>query len=106
MNELGIFAMMETGMLDVENPSAFFLSRGESSAPGSQVMAIWEEPALYLVEAQALVDDPYRQPRRIAVGLKVSDWRCYLQFSIAMAVCNLGSRLSQRGGWRASRNQF
>ena len=57
VNELGIFAMMETGMLDVDNPSAIFLSRGESSAPGSQVMAIWEGTRPLLVEAQALVDE-------------------------------------------------
>ena len=71
VNELGIFAMMETGMLDVENPSAIFLSRGEASAPGSQVMAIWEGTRPLLVEAQALVDESMQSnPRRIAVGFE------------------------------------
>ena len=71
VNELGIFAMMETGMLDVDNPSAIFLSRGESGAPGSQVMAIWEGTRPLLVEAQALVDESMQsKPRRIAVGVE------------------------------------
>ena len=71
VNELGIFAMMETGMLDVDNPSAIFLSRGESSAPGSQVMAIWEGTRPLLVEAQALVDPSMQgNPRRVSVGFE------------------------------------
>lgn len=69
VNELGVFAMTEKGMKQVTNPSAIFLSRGESIAPGSVVMVLWEGSRPLLVEIQALVDESYGMPRRVAVGL-------------------------------------
>ncbi|WP_298441346.1 DNA repair protein RadA [uncultured Ferrimonas sp.] len=70
VNELGVFAMTGTGLKEVANPSAIFLSRGEEQAPGSVVMVIWEGTRPLLVELQALVDhSQLGNPRRIAVGL-------------------------------------
>lgn len=70
VNELGVFAMTETGMKQVKNPSAIFLSRGEQVAPGSVVMVLWEGSRPLLVELQALVDaSPYGAPRRVTVGI-------------------------------------
>ncbi|MBO1518340.1 DNA repair protein RadA [Oceanisphaera pacifica] len=71
VNELGVFAMTETGLKEVSNPSAIFLSRGEEQITGSVVMIIWEGTRPLLVELQALVD--YSQlgnPRRVTVGLE------------------------------------
>ncbi|MGJ3493461.1 Lon protease 2 [Piscirickettsia salmonis] len=69
-NELGIFAMTETGLKTVSNPSAIFLSRYEDLQPGSVVMVAWEGTRPLLVEVQALVDESHSSnPRRIAVGL-------------------------------------
>ncbi|MFD1008892.1 MULTISPECIES: DNA repair protein RadA [Oceanisphaera] len=71
VNELGVFAMTETGLKEVSNPSAIFLSRGEEQTTGSVVMVIWEGTRPLLVELQALVD--YSQlgnPRRVTVGLE------------------------------------
>lgn len=69
VNEIGVFAMTDQGMKEVKNPSAIFLSRGESHAPGALVMILWEGSRPLLVEVQALVDDnQYGQPRRITVG--------------------------------------
>jgi DNA repair protein RadA/Sms len=69
-NELGVFAMTETGMKAVTNPSALFLSRAEDISPGSVVMVTWEGTRPLLVEIQALVDDtPAPNPRRVSVGL-------------------------------------
>ena len=69
VNELGIFAMTDKGMVEVSNPSAIFLSRGEETAPGSTVMAIWEGSRTLLLEVQALVDQSsLGNPRRLAVG--------------------------------------
>jgi DNA repair protein RadA/Sms len=71
VNELGIFAMTEKGMLEVPNPSAIFLSRTEEPTPGSIVMVVWEGTRPLLVEAQALVDESgYGNPRRVAVGFE------------------------------------
>jgi DNA repair protein RadA/Sms len=71
VNELGIFAMTESGLREVRNPSAIFLERGEAAASGSVVMVLWEGTRPLLVEIQALVDDsPLGNPRRLAVGLE------------------------------------
>jgi DNA repair protein RadA/Sms len=70
VNELGIFAMTETGLKEVKNPSAIFLARTEEISPGSLVTVLWEGTRPLLVEIQALVDaSQFGNPRRIAVGL-------------------------------------
>jgi len=70
VNELGVFAMTETGLKEIKNPSAIFLSRHTHSMPGSAVMVVWEGSRPLLVEIQALVDPSYADhPRRLAVGL-------------------------------------
>jgi DNA repair protein RadA/Sms len=71
VNELGIFAMTDKGLLEVSNPSAIFLSRTEEETPGSVVMVVFEGTRPLLVEAQALVDDSaLGNPRRVAVGFE------------------------------------
>jgi len=70
VNELGIFAMTQQGMVEVKNPSAIFLNRSEDQASGSLVMVVWEGTRPLLVEIQALVDESnLGNPRRVAVGL-------------------------------------
>lgn len=70
VNELGIFAMTDTGLKEVKNPSAIFLARTEEISPGSLVTVLWEGTRPLLVELQALVDaSQFGNPRRIAVGL-------------------------------------
>ncbi len=71
VNELGVFAMTETGLREVKNPSAIFLKRDGEPASGSAVMVVWEGTRPLLVEIQALVDDSaLGNPRRVAVGLE------------------------------------
>jgi len=55
--EMGVFAMTETGFLEVNNPSAIFLSRESVDEPGSIVSVAWEGSRPLLVEIQALVAD-------------------------------------------------
>ncbi|QWF69973.1 DNA repair protein RadA [Methylomonas paludis] len=70
VGELGFFAMESTGLKEVKNPSAMFLSRAEKPAPGSVVTVLWEGTRPLLVEIQALVtESQYGNPRRLAVGL-------------------------------------
>ena len=70
VNELGVFAMTESGMKEVSNPSAIFLQRADHPAPGSVVTVAWEGTRPLLVEIQALVDGVQGgYPRRVAVGL-------------------------------------
>jgi DNA repair protein RadA/Sms len=73
VNELGIFAMTDSGMKEVKNPSAIFLSRTEELLSGSLVMVVWEGTRPLLVEAQALVDQSsLGNPRRVAVGFETN----------------------------------
>ena len=70
INELGVFAMLESGLKEVTNPSSIFLSRSDTPASGSAIMVIWEGTRPLLVEIQALVDDShFGHPKRVAVGL-------------------------------------
>lgn len=70
VNELGVFAMTETGLREVRNPSAIFLSRSDEDSPGSVVMVMREGSRPMLVEVQALVDESHLPtPRRVAVGM-------------------------------------
>ncbi len=68
-NELGIFAMGETGLREVRNPSAIFLSRPVAETPGSVVTVLHQGTRPLLVEVQALTDSGGNGPaRRLAIG--------------------------------------
>ncbi|HET6654790.1 MAG TPA: DNA repair protein RadA [Gammaproteobacteria bacterium] len=68
-NELGVFAMTETGLKEVKNPSAIFLARHPEPVSGSCVTVIREGSRPLLIEVQALVDESsLSNPRRVAVG--------------------------------------
>ena len=70
VNELGVFAMTEKGLREVNNPSAIFLSRHDQDVPGSAIMVTREGTRPLLVEVQALVAESHMgNPRRVAVGL-------------------------------------
>lgn len=69
VNELGVFAMTDRGLREVANPSAIFLSRYDQPIPGSVVMVTRDGTRPLLVEVQALVDEAFSHPRRVAVGL-------------------------------------
>lgn len=72
-NELGVFAMSDSGLKEVRNPSAIFLSRHDAPVPGSAIMVTREGTRPLLVEVQALVaDSALSNPRRVAVGLDAS----------------------------------
>lgn len=80
VNELGIFGMTDTGLKEVANPSAIFLSRYDKPIAGSVVMVSREGTRPLLVEVQALVDTAQAQPRRMALGLD------YQRLSMLLAV--------------------
>jgi DNA repair protein RadA/Sms len=69
-NELGVFAMTETGLKEVKNPSAIFLSRHAEPVSGSAVTVMREGTRPMLIEVQALVDESHlNNARRVAVGM-------------------------------------
>lgn len=68
--EIGVFAMTETGFLEVSNPSAIFLSRESVDEPGSVVSVTWEGSRPLLIEIQALVADGNgNYAKRLAQGV-------------------------------------
>ena len=71
VNELGIFAMTDTGLKPVSNPSAIFLAQHDKPVSGSVVMVSREGTRPFLVEIQALVSECHSgNPRRLSVGLE------------------------------------
>jgi DNA repair protein RadA/Sms len=71
VNELGVFAMSDKGLREVQNPSSIFLSAHGAPTPGSAVMVTREGTRPLLVEVQALVDQSsLGNPRRVALGLE------------------------------------
>jgi DNA repair protein RadA/Sms len=68
-NEIGVFEMAERGLVEVTNPSGFFLSERPVDAPGSVVVASLEGTRPMLLELQALVSRAsFGTPRRTVLG--------------------------------------
>lgn len=69
IDEVGIFEMGESGMMEVKNPSALFLEN-KIEAPGSSVVALINGSRPILVEIQALVTKSLLPvPRRMGNGI-------------------------------------
>jgi len=89
VNELGFFAMTESGLREVRNPSAIFLARAPEPAAGSIVMVTREGGRPLLIELQALVDRMrFGAPRRVAQGLDAN------RLAMLLAVMNRHAGLS------------
>jgi DNA repair protein RadA/Sms len=70
VGELAFFHMGESGLREVRNPSAIFLARSGTPAPGSVVAVTRDGRRPLLVELQGLVDRMrFGSPRRVAQGL-------------------------------------
>lgn len=69
-NEIGIFEMTGSGLLEVANPSEMFLSRQPKGEAGSVVTVSMEGTRPVLVELQALVTQTnFGMPRRMTAGV-------------------------------------
>jgi len=69
-NEIGVFEMKDSGLVEVASPSEFFLSGRTQPTSGSVVMASIEGSRPILVELQALVvSSNLGVPRRTAQGV-------------------------------------
>lgn len=68
-NEIGVFDMQSTGLLEVPNPSEVLLSNRRADEPGTAVVAVMEGTRPLLVEVQALVSaSGYNVPQRVSSG--------------------------------------
>ncbi len=70
-NEVGVFEMTGRGMVEVEDPSAFFLSKREEDVPpGVVTVCLLEGTRPMLVEIESLVaSSPLAVPRRVTNGV-------------------------------------
>ncbi len=69
-SEVGVFEMLEKGMVEVPNPSEAFLAERQINAPGSAIAVTIEGTRPLLVEIQALASSTtFSNPRRTANGI-------------------------------------
>ncbi|MGD9171488.1 MAG: DNA repair protein RadA [Candidatus Thiodiazotropha sp.] len=89
VNELGVFAMTDKGLKEVNNPSAIFLSRQAETVPGSIILVTREGTRPLLVEVQVLVDEsPLANPRRVTLGLEQN--RLSMLLAVLHRHCGIG----------------
>ena len=80
-NEVGMFEMMNEGMVEVTNPSAVLMSEREDNPAGSVIVASMEGTRPLLIELQALTTPSiFGMPRRNANGID------YNRLTLLMAV--------------------
>ncbi len=80
-NEIGMFEMQDTGMVEITNPSQILISEREGNPAGSVIVASMEGTRSILVELQALVTPSvFGMPRRTAMGID------YNRLTLLMAV--------------------
>ena len=101
-NEIGIFEMRESGLLEVENPSEVFLEERSSGVAGSTVVASMEGTRTVLVEIQALISPTsFGNPRRMATGIdhnRVSLLMAVLEKRVGLLLQNQDAYLKVAGG--------
>lgn len=70
VDEIGVFRMVPSGLVPVENPSALFIGDRDAVASGSAVCALMEGTRPVLVEVQALAARAgFGTPQRVASGI-------------------------------------
>jgi DNA repair protein RadA/Sms len=103
-NEIGVFEMKDSGLVEVPNPSEFFLSGRTQPTSGSVVMASIEGSRPILVEIQALVvSTHFGVPRRTAQGVdanRVSLLVAVMEKRLGMHLINHDIFLNIAGGIR------
>lgn len=108
-NEIGVFEMADTGLVEVPNPSQMLLEGRPEGATGTCVACVMEGTRPILAEVQALVTKTsFNVPRRTADGfdfnrsallLAVAEKRAAMKLSLFDAYINVigGLRLDEPG---------
>lgn len=91
-NEIGVFQMEQTGLVEVQNPSQALLQGKPEGEAGSVIACVMEGTRPILVEIQALVcRTNFNMPRRTAVGID------YNRMNLLMAVIEKRLRIAMGG---------
>ena len=108
-NEIGVFEMMDSGLVEVPNPSQMLLAGRPEGAPGTCVACVMEGTRPILAEVQALVTKTtFNVPRRAADGfdfnravllMAVAEKRAGMKLNVFDAYINVigGLRLDEPG---------
>ncbi|OYD06567.1 DNA repair protein RadA [Paludifilum halophilum] len=103
-NEIGLFEMRHTGLVEVDNPSEMFLSERPTGVAGSAVAASMEGTRPVCIELQALVSPTsFATPKRMAAGLdhnRVTMIMAVLEKRLGMFLQNQDAYVNVVGGVR------
>ncbi len=100
--EIGVFEMVEQGLLEVHNPSELFLGNRDDPAPGTATIVACEGTRPLVVELQALVSPTsYSSPRRTTTGIESNRFLqilAVLEKRIGIPLSKLDAYVSTTGG--------
>jgi len=103
-DEIAVLKMAESGLIEIKNPGAFFLSENDN-LPGSATTILLEGTRPLLVEIQALTTPTtFGYPRRTASGFDLNRLNIIIGVLIKRAGINLGNQdiyISVAGGLSA-----
>lgn len=103
-NEIGVFEMIDRGLVEVENPSAHLLSGRMTDVSGGCITCIIEGTRPILAEVQALVTTTgFGNPRRTSTGFdynRLSLILAVLEKRMGLYFSNLDAYLNIVGGMR------
>lgn len=103
-NEIGVFEMRDTGLCEVENPSAMMLSGRMSNVSGACITCVIEGTRPILSEVQALVTTTgFGNPRRMSNGFdynRLNLLLAILEKREGLYFSNLDTYLNVVGGMR------
>lgn len=103
-NEIGVFEMNDTGLCEVENPSAMLLSGRAVNVSGSCIACVLEGSRPILSEVQALVTATgFGNPRRVSTGFdynRLNVILAVLEKRIGMFFSNFDVYVNVVGGLR------
>ena len=92
-SEVGVFEMLEEGLVEVKNPSEVFLAERMVNAPGSAIVVTMEGTRPLLVEIQGLTNPVgLGNPRRTPIGVDIN--RLFL--ITAVLTRRIGVRLGEQ----------
>lgn len=103
-NEVGVFEMRGSGLVEVPNPSEYMLQGKPENAPGSVVACSMEGTRPILVEVQGLVcQTNFNMPRRTAAGTdynRVNLLMAVIEKRLGVRMCDMDAYINVAGGMR------
>ncbi len=103
-NEIGVFEMTDSGLMEVENPSAMLLSGRMSNVSGGCITCVMEGTRPILAEVQGLVTPSgFGNPRRTSTGFdynRLNLLLAVLEKRVGINFSNLDAYINIVGGMR------